>query len=471
MNRLMLRATLIATATLLTATLSADVSLKPNSLKYNDSSVPAAKARSGSASIEARALLNQDGSTDVEVTTGSFDSSDGAPGTIAKVQLDTPSGGTRNFNDPDSGGTFTANVTGLSRRGTVGVQANVRDIDGARTDVVSATATVAKRPDLDVSNVTPGSAVRGLDTVIRADVHELNGDTGARANCLLLVNGSEVDRAEGIWVDANGSVQCAFITKFTTSGSANVSVVLDSVNPGDWDSGNNAASVTIEVTGPPEHFYSWNATATEEEFDTYDYVKEGDWREETRTSNGVSQSFQFKGVIRRNLTHSELAARTVVRSDGQLVADVQAAEFNTFRTPWSRCSVSNGAYEVVACTDFELGYATVDVSLGTAQATYRSWGWATRTSPFSPPEPRYEWNDTRTENTLQARFGSTVSMTVTFEDGGTVWEAQPFVAALSTRTRRIDRPYGCFYDSFTRATTCTESHSTRTTRSGSASGN
>lgn len=469
MNRPMLRATLVAMATLFAATLSADSSLKPNSLKYNDSSIPAAKGRAGSAAIEARALLNQDGSTDVEVTTGSFDSSDAAPGTIAKVQLDTPAGGTRNFNDLDAGGTFTTNVTGLSRHSPLGVQANVRDIE-ARTEVVSTTATVARRPDLEVSNITPETAVRGLDTVIRASVRELNGDLGARANCLLLVEGIEVDRAEGIWIDANGSVQCAFITKFTTAGTANVSVALDSVNPGDWDTANNSASIAIEVTNPPESFYSWSASATEEQFDTYDYTKEGDWREETRTSDGVSQSFRFSGVIRSNLTHSGLSARTFIQSDGQTLADVQTSEFNTFSMPWARCSVSSGAYEAVACTDHELGYATVDISLGTGQATYRSWGWATRTNPFSPTVPRYEWNDTRVENSLQGRFGSTVSMTVTFEDGGTTWEEQSFIASLRTRTRTTNIPYRCFYDDFTRTTICTESRGTRITRSGSASG-
>src|ERR1043165_7537509 len=64
----------------------ADVQTFPNSVKYKDSGIKPASARSGSAAIEARALINKDNSGDVEVTTGTFDG--GAPdGLVASMQL------------------------------------------------------------------------------------------------------------------------------------------------------------------------------------------------------------------------------------------------------------------------------------------------------------------------------------------------------------------------------------------------
>src|SRR5437763_3795012 len=65
----------------------------PNSEKYRDSGFQPATGRSGSASVSTRALLDKTGTTDVDVTTGTFDGSP-APGTLGMVQVKafTPSG-------------------------------------------------------------------------------------------------------------------------------------------------------------------------------------------------------------------------------------------------------------------------------------------------------------------------------------------------------------------------------------------
>ena len=58
----------------------------PNSRKYRDAGFHPATASAGSATISVRSLLGRSGTTDVEVTTGTFDG--GAPtGTLSSVQV------------------------------------------------------------------------------------------------------------------------------------------------------------------------------------------------------------------------------------------------------------------------------------------------------------------------------------------------------------------------------------------------
>lgn len=57
-----------------------------SSKHYRNSGVGNATGRAGTATMTARALLGKDGSTTVEVTTGSLDSSATPPGTFSKVQ-------------------------------------------------------------------------------------------------------------------------------------------------------------------------------------------------------------------------------------------------------------------------------------------------------------------------------------------------------------------------------------------------
>lgn len=95
MRSTILRATALAATLLSSLTLFSET--RPNTIKYKNSGLPNATGRSGSASIEARALLGSDGVTTIELTTGSFENG-GATGTIAKVQLKA-GGSADNFNN------------------------------------------------------------------------------------------------------------------------------------------------------------------------------------------------------------------------------------------------------------------------------------------------------------------------------------------------------------------------------------
>lgn len=226
-----------------------------NSRKYRDAGSHPATGRSGSASLEARALFGKDGATTLELTTGALDQP-GAPGEIAKVQtkiftLANELASVSNTR-PASGPTATQILTGTIRDQVIQVQANVRGIDGNRTDVVTVQTPVRMRPDLQVSNVqAPAHVLAGSAPVrVTALVRELNGDVGARATCSLSLDGTQVDQSEGIWVDANDAVTCSFMIRFANAsdaGSHTLTVDAGGVTPGDWDTANNSASTTLAV--------------------------------------------------------------------------------------------------------------------------------------------------------------------------------------------------------------------------------
>jgi hypothetical protein len=131
------------------------------------------------------------------------------------------------------------------------VQANVSGIDARRTDVVTVTAAAALRPDITVASVAGiAQAVPHSEVTFVATVSELNGDVGARSNCVLSIDGTAIDQADGIWVDAGGTVSCMFSVAFDAPGAYAVAVSAAGINPGDWDTSNNSAFTSITIVRP-----------------------------------------------------------------------------------------------------------------------------------------------------------------------------------------------------------------------------
>lgn len=464
------RATAIAGALLLSTSLFAQRGI-PNTVKYRDSSVPNATGRAGSASIEARALHNKDRSTDLEITTGSFDGR-AAVGNIEKVRLALPNGGTRNFNALRDGGTFATRLSGLLPGARIGIQANVSGIDGTRVSVVSASEIVKLRPDLRVSNVdAPAKAIAGVSTTIHALVEELNGDVGARANCRLLAGGVEIDRAEGIWVDAGDTVQCSFMTVFNTPGTIQLTVVVDGVNPGDWDNANNSASVEVLVESPTAQYRSWEATVYEDEIEEYRYEKSS-WQERTTDRKGVNQGFRLRGILDDEISHDGLSATMSASSDGQILAEASVSEFFRFnnRRGGGYCSDSDAYPWTRICWDPDWGYTSVDIEYGASNVAFRSWGWATANGPWGPTVPKYYFDQSHASNTLRGRFGTTVSMDIKVSNATTTWLAAPFITSLTEQITNMNQPYRCFYDDFLNDTLCTEVRGYRKSLRGTAHG-
>ena len=461
-------------ACLLATALSAETRTYPNSIKYKDTGVANATAVTAVASIEARALLNRDDTTDVEVTTGSFEG-DTPSGYVTKVKVGIPTAdGVEpvNFNHPESPD-FSGNISGVITGDVVSIDAQVRGLDNG-TDHAVANATVAKRPDLGVAFVlVPTFVVKGRVARVRTGVFESNGQLGARADVRLLIDGVEVDRAENIWVNAGGFVSVAFAPVLEAeNGTHDFTVVVEHVNPGDWDEANNTRTEPARVYDVLDEFYSWSATASEQEFSNYSYEKRS-WREETRTENGVQQSFRFEGYILAAVDLNTLTATASGVSDNNPLFNIAATGFSVRDVPaprGTRCATSRGNPDIVICQNANTNLVEVDINYGTGDATYRSWGWATRENPFGPTVPMFTWDTTTETHTLQSRFGSTVALTYTLSDATNHWTAEPFLASLNASSSSSHLPYRCTFSSFTQETICREQRSSSTTRSATVTG-
>ena len=250
----------------------------PNATPYKSSGAAPATGRSGNAKLTARALLDKSGTAELEVSTGALDSSAPPPGNLARVQIkvfqpgSTSLASVDNHNHLSGGGYARYSYPGLLRLQALQVQANVTGID-RRTDVVTVSDLVKLRPDLAIDTVAlPARALVNTVVDIAAPVSELNGDVGARADCLLIVDGNQVDAANGIWVDAGGTVTCRFAYEFDTVGKHRVTVTAGDVVPADFDPSNNRASATIDITSPAEPL-TWSASVNDTSLSSGSYYK------------------------------------------------------------------------------------------------------------------------------------------------------------------------------------------------------
>jgi hypothetical protein len=256
----------------------------PLSEKYSDRGARPATGRSGSATLAARALLSRSGETRLEVTTGGFDAGP-APGDIAKMQVKLLAPGGRsmrtdNFAKELPGGGFASVVYSALPRGLpLQVQANVTGIDPRRTDVVTVSTQVVRRPDVEaVALQAPAGALVGAPVSVTGVLAESNGDMGAHAACRLLADGIEVARLERIWIDAGSSVNCHFALSFATPGVHELRLRIDSVAPADDDPGNNEFAARVEVREPVPSFDAFTISFVDQQFrdeEEYDLVFTG----------------------------------------------------------------------------------------------------------------------------------------------------------------------------------------------------
>ncbi len=227
-----------------------------SSKHYRESGVGNATGRSGSAHMTARALLSKDGSGTVEVTTGTLDSTSAAPGSFRKVQFKALSStgnplSVQNLFPSTASGYYRFGSQSLHRAEQIQLQGNIDGIDGNRTDVVTVVETVKARPDLAVASISfPSSAFVNQLVNISANLVEMNGDAGATTTCLLNIDGNNVDQVRNVYVDAAGSISCAFVYAFDAIGGHTIQISAINVVPADWDSSNNSTSGTINITNP-----------------------------------------------------------------------------------------------------------------------------------------------------------------------------------------------------------------------------
>lgn len=254
---------------------------------YKDEGEKPARAQVGKTLFQSRALLDKAGVTELEVTTGTFDSGATPPGYLSEVhvkafRLDGTHQFDKEFEHLRSGGgyaSFSFPLTAPARpRGDDDDRAKDTrlehgqllklHIEGkglASGDEGEAEAklenTVKYRPDLTVTSMHYPAVARVKTAVeVSASVIELMRDTGAHCDCVLSVDGNPVDKAPGIWVDANGAVTCHFVYTFTAAGKYTLGVSVQNVHPREYDSDNNSLSGTIQIQSPSLMAYFSNVT-------------------------------------------------------------------------------------------------------------------------------------------------------------------------------------------------------------------
>lgn len=449
-----------------------------NSLKYSDQGAKPVSGRSGSASLEARALLGADGSVLIEASTGSVEAGSG-PGKIQKMQMKllSPSGkqnSTQNF-DGRGDGYWSTTVARLGAGSQVQLQANIGGIDGHRNDVVTVTMPVKRRPDVEVDGVAaPARALAGVPMNVVATVSERNGDTGARADCMLSVDGQLSDQARAIWIDAGQTVSCAFQTQVATVGSHKVTVYVTGVSPSDYDQDNISASTMVEVLSP-ETALGYSASFLATDADSYFHQKnssvDGSYVDErtnqttrlerllSMTSSTTANSFTFPVIVR-----SALLADGVSVFDYSTSINIQPSESSST----SDCgALVNGRFYLQVC-NLRDGTPSSQVVMSSfdGRATY----FGSRFYQVDGDDG-YITNDSSDTPTGAGGYAvsSSVQPVIELKDArGMLFSARP---TMSLRTTPINDAFNsCFLNPSNQVNYCTDGRTTGSTRTGSANG-
>jgi hypothetical protein len=447
----------------------------PNTQKYSDAGAKPVGGRSGSASLQARAMLGEDGTVLVEASTGDLDAST-APGQIRKMQMKvvSPAGkatSTQNFIGGESG-RWSTSVARLGAGSTLQLQANIGGIDERRNDVVTVTVPVKRRPDVAVNGVSaPSRALAGVPMNVVASVSERNGDMGARANCMLQIDGQLADQARGIWVDAGQTVSCAFQTRVTTVGSHNVTVYVTGVSPSDWDGSDNSASTLVEVLSPETALaYSASFKSTDEDYfaHTKNSSADGSYVEEN-TSSGKRQERLFS--ISSWTTAESFSFPTRVRSallaDGAPVFDYS----NDIVLEPGASTATSDCGEVITGRFF---LSVCNLRVGTPRSEVTVSSFDGRVTYFGSKFIQFEGEDTYISSSSDTPTGlgaypvnSSVQLVVELRDArGMLFAARP---TMSLQAKPIDESYNsCFLNPYNQVTYCADGKTTGTSRSGTA---
>ena len=478
--------------------------LVPNAKKYAEKGLRPASGRSGSASMTARAVLGRDGVTTVEMTTGAFEGSNARPGNISKVQLKPldENGNAlyaRNYVGLDGGGYFTTSVNDLFRGQQVQAQANISGIDAGRTNVVTVVETVKLRPDLIPMHLSgPNRGMVGSAINISVAVRELMGDMGANANLVLYADGVEVDRANGVWVDAGGTVSCVFTHTFTSTGTKQLRVKVEGVAPGDFDDSNNIVNGSVQIGQATPSELNYNVQVVDINEDHRGHVYEKRYfngvlqseRDETFSSKGWRQSANFYGWTGRmvsfpiSISHNDTNDGTPVFSNSY-----------TNLTPTSTIDSSDGVTRFISYNvwryDSTTGYyfnlysnASINLSSGqrteitffssnrqAGDITYYSAGYERFWDGYTGEEFFYSWNTSEVFRAgerfaMGTRYGINIELT---SADGSKYVASP-VVTLGPFDNSNNQPYSCIDWSFEQfsGTSCIQMESIQVGKQGYA---
>ncbi|HEX2205925.1 MAG TPA: hypothetical protein VHG91_21600 [Longimicrobium sp.] len=443
------------------------IQLISNTVKYRDAGLKPATGRAGLGQLTALALLGADGRAELVATASSTDSARPGTPSISKVQVKAfDTNGAQSFTRTHnglSGATFTQVYGGVTRGERLEVQANVNGIEPSRTDVVTATETVKLRPDLAVSLSNPGQAYVNTPVNVLAVVRELNGDVGARADCWLYVDGQPTDRVSGAWVDAGDAVTCAFTLSLSATGTRTLEARVSNVQPGDWDTSNNTATSTIEVTNPAGLSYSAYVSS-----DSIVSVSRftNQWSDASNGSRGesleesgsirVDQRGQMSGYMPVGLP----LPFTVEASQGTGGVTLHAESYtsDSVKPWWGPACVADYDYGqqifFSACSEGPAagGRTFFSYERLAGSVTYHSTTYSLTYDGATGVENVYHRHISQTGSFgTMTPYGSTYDIVVRFTSGGQTYEAAP---SMTLRTINISRSpvescFGYTYEAFT----------------------
>ncbi len=441
--------------------------LRGNGERYKNDAAPVRNGKSGGAQVMARALQDKLGTTVLELTTGDLNSDAAAPGNISKVKIRIANSKgveqfVQNYNGLSSGGSLAFSFEGLALGETLEISAHVQGVTKG-TDVVTFNEVIRKRPDLWVPLLSaPQETTVETPVNIVATVQEKNHEIGEKADCILAVDDVEVDRARGVWVDAGGTVSCAFTHSFDKTGSRKVKVSVGNSTPGDYDELNNSTTMTVQAYARPTAQMQFSANVSDYKYDfgsridgTFRSVSgtgNSDWTT-TTTASGWIQHAYFQAFIPakvtfplRNLSVSQYSGGNTFTSKSydSLAADTNAGG--------RQCVLR---FDKVAYT--YLYVCTSVVSGGTTSITYvkhagdvtyfstthqRTWnqdssGNQTDVAPWT-------WNTTTTPSVLGEKMaiGSSYSFSVKLIDGDVLYQANPTLSFVPM-DQQIHKPSTC----------------------------
>ena len=244
----------------------------PNTVKYSNAGAQPTTVTVNGATVSARAYTLQNGATILTVVACPFDAPASALGQLYRVQFSVydPRGqritvvGSGDDDQSWSGGTGTMStlLPGAGKNFTVKLTVTATAA-GSKKAVsgITLSTTVKYGPDLAVTHIEVPDRIHISEvTPVTATIRELGGDIGVTSDCVLLGNGFEVDRAPAIWVDAAGTVTCAFTTRFSDLGNKTLLVAVWNTSLADFNYANNYATIDITVLPPPVQM-SYNAQA------------------------------------------------------------------------------------------------------------------------------------------------------------------------------------------------------------------
>lgn len=430
------------------STSAAGLTLVPNSVRYSDTGAKPATGRAGSAALDALALVGKDGYTELDLRARPADPSREGTGTIAHAQAKVYDGDGALRITRNARGGEPLRFGGLPRGTRYDVQANVTGIDAHRTDVVEVSTTSRLRPDVSVTaGVGSGPVHPGSPLVVAGQVAELNGDLGAEADCVLLVDGQAVDQARRIWVDAGGQVLCLFTTTLTVEGTHTLTVRVDGVNPGDWDTANNTSSVQVEVRARQVPVY-FSLSARSEDYWARNYWRTlyynwgyGTEEVQEQTEEGIRHEVFAQGSIGRGYA-GPLTFRVVESGNGELLQDDAWTEEDPgwFVRCSARYNLAQGT-SLHFCSYF--GYSSnVQFFRYSGPVTYHSRGYYREWDEYSGEEYVYHWNyeDRRTTGPAEVLTSYRLRISLLSGDEETAMDA---ATEMTPFTEEYNEPDWC----------------------------